>query len=341
MEGRMRSRAVLVPLLALIAAAPACEPTGFEGPRPADSPSSTEDDVGTPAPSTSATPPVAYPLILAHGFISSAAEGFDAAIVTVLEQDGHRVFRTEVPPIASVLLRAQALATQVDAVLAETGADKVHLIAHSMGGLDCRALISGLGYADRVASLTTISTPHRGSALADVGLGLSNALGLEDEVLDLLSVLVFGVEGADDPNLRAAMIDLAESNAETFNARYPDAPGVYYQSWAGLSNVAAIEKSNDESACVGAPGAVLQLPEVRDRLRPLFVATAPVVAHFRFDANDGVVTVNSARWGRFRGCVPADHFDETESFTDPDTGFSLQQFYRDVARELAAGVPAP
>ena len=39
-------------------------------------------------------------------------------------------------------------------------------------GLDSRYVVSELGYADRVDSVTTISTPHRGSILADVSLGL-------------------------------------------------------------------------------------------------------------------------------------------------------------------------
>jgi triacylglycerol lipase len=44
---------------------------------------------------------------------------------------------------------------------------RVHLIAHSMGGLDARYLISKLGMADRVISLATIGTPHEGSPIAD------------------------------------------------------------------------------------------------------------------------------------------------------------------------------
>ena len=45
---------------------------------------------------------------------------------------------------------------------------KIHIIAHSMGGLDSRYMISKLGMADRVLSLTTISTPHHGSPIADI-----------------------------------------------------------------------------------------------------------------------------------------------------------------------------
>ena len=48
--------------------------------------------------------------------------------------------------------------------------EKVHVIAHSMGGLDARYMISRLGMEDRVLSLTTVGTPHRGSKYADWGI---------------------------------------------------------------------------------------------------------------------------------------------------------------------------
>jgi pimeloyl-ACP methyl ester carboxylesterase len=64
--------------------------------------------------------------------------------------------------------RAAQLAVQVDAVLARTGARKVNLLGHSQGGMDARVLVSGLGYADRVASVTTVATPHRGTPLLTV-----------------------------------------------------------------------------------------------------------------------------------------------------------------------------
>ena len=48
--------------------------------------------------------------------------------------------------------------------------EPVHLFAHSMGGLDSRYMISQLDMADRVLTLTTIGTPHRGTSFADWGV---------------------------------------------------------------------------------------------------------------------------------------------------------------------------
>ena len=287
-------------------------------------------------PSTTQPPaaPRPFPIVLAHGFISSAEVGFTSEIVAGLEKDGHRVFRTEVPPVTSVAYRAQILGPQIDTILRDTGAERVHIIAHSMGGLDARYLVSELGYASRVATVSTISTPHHGSSLADVALGVADGLGLEETVLDFIATEL-SPPSMTDPDLRSALRDLSEGSALNFNALVEDQPSVRYQSWAGLSKVRGRARGADMEACTVNNGNMV-LPEVRDRLSSVFVPVALVVAGSSLRPHDGVVTVESARWGAFRGCIPADHFDETDEILDPDTGFDLVQFYRDIARELAA-----
>jgi triacylglycerol lipase len=75
------------------------------------------------------------------------------------------------------------------------------------------------------------------------------------------------------------------------------------------------------------------------------VSSALFVSHFDLlhpsDAlpNDGVSTVESAKWGEFRGCYPADHLDQVgqikDSGIDKSTGFDFLNFYRMVAFDLA------
>ena len=62
---------------------------------------------------------------------------------------------------------ARVLQKMVLRVLRRTRAERVNLLAHSKGGLDARYLISTLGMEAQIASLTTISTPHHGSSVAD------------------------------------------------------------------------------------------------------------------------------------------------------------------------------
>mgnify|MGYP000553170727 CR=1 FL=1 len=63
------------------------------------------------------------------------------------------------------------LARRIQEILAETGCEKVNIIAHSKGGLDSRAAIAHAGCAPFVATLTTINTPHRGCIFAEYLLG--------------------------------------------------------------------------------------------------------------------------------------------------------------------------
>ncbi|GAC1543973.1 MAG: hypothetical protein NVS3B10_31760 [Polyangiales bacterium] len=55
--------------------------------------------------------------------------------------------------------------------------------------------------------------------------------------------------------------------------------------------------------------------------------------------NDGLATVTSAKWGTFKGCIPADHMEQLGQHSLPDvnvrTGFDVARFYADVAGDLA------
>lgn len=84
-----------------------------------------------------------------------------------LQAHGFTVFDPNQEFAGPVDVRASQLKDRVNEALANTGAEKVHIIAHSMGGLDARHMIVDKGMAERVASLTTIGTPHLGTVLAD------------------------------------------------------------------------------------------------------------------------------------------------------------------------------
>jgi len=83
----------------------------------------------------------------------------------VLEANGVEVLMTRVAATGSIADRAARL----EELIAEKfpGRD-VNLVGHSMGGLDCRYLISQVQPKTfKPITLTTISTPHRGSPFAD------------------------------------------------------------------------------------------------------------------------------------------------------------------------------
>ena len=132
-----------------------------------------------------------YPIVLAHGiarfdvlrqwFVDQArpfgVEPSDSThyfrnIGSHLEANGFAVHHAKVSFAAGIETRARELAAEIDGVVKAKATPKVHVIAHSMGGLDARHMLVDVpGAADKVASLTTIGTPHFGSSWADVALG--------------------------------------------------------------------------------------------------------------------------------------------------------------------------
>lgn len=115
---------------------------------------------------------------------------------TMLQRHGFQVWHSCVPWAASVEIRAKALNRNIRTILeSPSKPDKVHLIAHSMGGLDARHMMfddrdKGRIH-ERIASLTTISTPHSGSPFADWGtrhlprvFAVAWALGLDLKAIE-------------------------------------------------------------------------------------------------------------------------------------------------------------
>ena len=341
MRSMLTSLVAVSSLLSLVAVA------GCAAEEPADESS---DEALTQAPPLGpepAGPKLKHPVVLAHGFDGSPTNrwGFNG-VAEALRADGHPIVHVAaVPPYDGSRVRAQALAQHVDQAIAECkrargcDATKVNVIAHSMGGIDSRILVSELGYGDKVASLTTISTPHHGSAIADVLLKVMP--GSADDAVNSLAkcwAKTFTTdELASQTHLRDALASIAEKNAEQFNRTHPNDARVYYQSWAGVSNVLGIPNWKDDGAC---DGKFVNYRGRRDVMDATLAAGAGIVAHgTEIRPNDGMVTVESAKWGEFQGCIPADHLDEVGQPGDvgPNrrTGFDHLRFYRNVAFGLA------
>ncbi len=300
-----------------------------------------------PVPSGS---PTRFPIILAHGFNTSTTNFWRFNDVDIaLAADGHTAILGSVPPFDTPEVRAGFLADQVDALLADTGAEKVNLVCFSMGGIDCRFLVSpaGLDYGSKVASVTTISSPHRGTFVADVATKVLPGTN-HSAAIDALATM-FGKtfsEVADDSHVVAALQSMSEAAMVDFNATIVDADGVFYQSWASFSSVGGLshpDKNAEPRACTDASGQVQMMrnPGTNDRMDALLVGAAGIVAHgTELRPNDGVSTVESAKWGLFRGCFPADHLDVVGQIDDvppiPQTGYDYLRFFRNVAFDLAA-----
>jgi len=224
------------------------------------------------APRSRRVPPPWYPVVLAHGVL-----GFDALRVGFLQPQyfrgvakqlrsaGNEVHVVRVSPVAGIAVRAAQLAAQIRAIPAE----RVNVIAHSMGGLDARYAISQLGLADRVASLTTVGTPHHGTPLADSGVWLVHEQMRLRKLLEMLGIDAFS--------------QLTTEHLEAFNASVPDVPGIHYASCP-----ARIGQGVRGVNSLLAPGYVVLEREIGD--------------------NDGVVPTASQRWGEVLDEIDADHW---------------------------------
>ncbi len=282
---------------------------------------------------------VQYPIIFHHGFAGGHGGVFAWNGVKDALKNQATVEQTEVPPFDSIEVRTAYLKQVVDATLAATGKSKVNIIAHSMGGLDARHLISKLGYGDRVASLTTISTPHYGTAAADLGLGVLPGFTsvVLNAVFEILGAQIN--DNATSTNVRRALHDLSEGASGARNESTPNDGRVYYQSYAGVATI--LGRGSDLAEVSGVcQGKLLIHADTMDKARGLFVLAFPVIGHLGKDPHDGLVTVASSIWGDFKGCIPADHSDEVGQLTsgspDPRTSFDPGRFYQQIADDLAA-----
>jgi triacylglycerol lipase len=197
--------------------------------------------------------------VLLHGYLGFSHIGpvaYFRGVERALQRNGVEPLIPRAPAAGSVAERAEAFARQ----LFRRGEPAFKLLAHSMGGLDARYLITHLDPDRRVKSLVTVGTPHRGTPVAS---------RLEEEG-GLLPAFIrrIGRPGLREltPRVRAA-------------EPIPDREDVVYQSYAGSRPMSEI---------------------------------AAVLRHFGRvipGEHDGLVPLESARWGSFRGILRADHFE--------------------------------
>src|ERR1044071_1240339 len=140
-------------------------------------------------------------LVLHHGFFGFAALGDVVYFNGVKDHlsgkfPDLRILVTQVSPDGTIKARGTELGQQLRTATQPGGFfgpnAPVHIIAHSMGGLDARFLLSPDNpdnMADKVSSLTTISTPHKGSPVADVLVEIGDILTISDEQRVLMQSL--------------------------------------------------------------------------------------------------------------------------------------------------------
>lgn len=102
------------------------------------------------------------PLVFVHGL--GGNRGNFLAMAWYLRLHGRkRSYSVQLAGEGAVPDAARDLAAFIRAVLEATGADRVDIVAHSLGGIVARLAILDHGLADAVRTLITLGTPHAGT----------------------------------------------------------------------------------------------------------------------------------------------------------------------------------
>jgi triacylglycerol lipase len=119
-----------------------------------------------------ATKPVGLPVLLIHGY--GCNSGYWHPLSQLLKRESITHYAIDMEPVLGDI-DGYALIVQraVEAVCRETGHDQIILVAHSMGGLAARVYLRDHGSA-LIAKIITLGTPHHGTGLANLGIGLNS-----------------------------------------------------------------------------------------------------------------------------------------------------------------------
>lgn len=133
-----------------------------------------------------------YPetVLLLHGFFQT--RNVWEVMEDRLRHDGYGVFSFDLGGLfwrfntRSISYLAQHIAEKLEGVCARYGLERFHIVGHSKGGLIARTYIQSHGGDRRVKSLITLGTPHHGTPLAALGVGLMGGGILSRSPMDMI-----------------------------------------------------------------------------------------------------------------------------------------------------------
>jgi len=253
-----------------------------------------------------------YPLFMVHGagFKDLRYFNYWGRIPGELKRHGATIYYGNQEAWATIEDNAEFLKERVLEIIQNTGCEKVNIIAHSKGGLDARYMISMLGMSNYVASLTTFATPHRGSKLIDI------IYKLPKPIFNMIGKGLnryFRLLGDKKPDIFTATEQLSNNFCEKFNKQVKNAEGVYYQSYATVMNNIFSDY-------------ILTIPYLMLRLTE--------------GKNDGLVSIESSKWGEFKGVLSTKHSrgishgDIIDLRRNDYEGFDAREKYVEIVSEL-------
>lgn len=250
-----------------------------------------------------------YPIILVHGIALKDYKFFRAfgRIEDILKSQGHIVYTSTTDGFGTIENNALQLKEQILEVLEKHNVDKVNLIAHSKGGLDSVYMIEQLGMADRIASLTTLSTPYKGSPIATFLLKLPKFL---IKIISFWVNLIYKIFKDKKPDSYKTCIQLKEVEDTSIKALNVE-NDIYVQSYSST-----MKKSRDD-----------------------FVMGIPLL-YFKYKKageSDGMVSKESSKFGEYKGDMLEESISHAEmvDFTfNKEKKEKVYAFYLKIVNEL-------
>lgn len=200
------------------------------------------------------------PVLLLHGY--GCNSGYWAHLVPLL--DAARISHATLdlaPLTGDIDSYAAGIEDGVAALCRDTGASRIVIVGHSMGGLAARAWMRVHGAA-RVARLVTLGTPHHGTCLAALGPGInarqmqrSGVAGPECEWLGILT-------RDEDPAARARITSIYSHHDNIVAPQTSsELPGARNLAFGGVGHVALGRNRRVLAAVMGEIDAVRMAPE--------------------------------------------------------------------------------
>lgn len=254
-----------------------------------------------------------YPLVMVHGvgFRDLRYFNYWGRIPGELIRNGATVYYGNQEAWGTIFNNAEDIKKVILQIVEDMGCEKVNIIAHSKGGLDSRYMITKLQMAPYVASLTTISTPHRGCRMVDVAIRMPQPLY---RFVSKLVNFFFSALGDKNPDFYTASQQFSTAWSAQFNKDTPDEKGIYYQSYMSVMR-----------SCVS---------------HLLLGVTHLIIRPLEGD-NDGLVALESAKWGEFRGVFRNEkgyrgisHGDIIDLTREDYRGFDVLETYVKIVSDL-------
>ncbi|MCP5500425.1 MAG: lipase [Leptospiraceae bacterium] len=269
-----------------------------------------------------------YPIVLSHGLFGWGDSDSKAVVSIIdywggldeyLRSQGAVVYAPTKSATQSNEIRGQQLKEKVLVWMAAKGVKKVHVIGHSQGGLDSRYMISNLGMSTYVSSLTTVSTPHYGSPIADIVKAVLPDW-IEPFVSKVLGVVTKLIWSGTDQDGIAALESLTKEGLSAFNSYTPNSSGVKYFSTGSHITITDIVQ------------------------HPLMGILHPICglggsSGGQGFANDGLVPLSSQKWGTWLGepnwnwfATGLDHLQMSNTFKSGEWSFDVEGYYLFMAK---------